>query len=184
MSLPANISEDELAVQAKTDEAAFSKLYEMYLPKIFAFVTRRINDRDEAEDLVSNIFLKWLTNRTSFNPKRGSFKTFLYTIATRTMIDYFRTREKKTHEKIEMAEDVADPEKNPHETASQNQEKFRVHRVIDKLPERHQKVIMLKFFSDLSTQEIAEALGVTENNAGVMIHRALAAFELVYQHYV
>lgn len=176
--------QEELAVQAKTDEAAFSKLYEMYLPKIFGYITRRIADRDEAEDLTSNIFLRVLENIKSFDPNRSSFKTWIYTIATRMMIDYFRIHGKRKHEMLEAAESVSDPAKNPHEEAHTNQEKLRVHNVIDQLPERHQKVIMLKFFSDLSLNEIAETLSVTPNNAGVMVHRALEAFELAYQHYV
>lgn len=176
--------QEELAVQAKTDEAAFSKLYEMYLPKIFGYVTRRISDRDEAEDLTSNIFLRVLEHIKSFNPEKSSFKTWIYTIATRMMIDYFRTHGKRKHADLETAELVSDTAKNPHEEVKTNEDKKRVHRVIDELPERHQKIIMLKYFSDLSLNEIAETLSVTPNNAGVMVHRALEAFELAYQRYV
>lgn len=177
-------SANELAMQAKTDEAAFSKLYEMYLPKIFSYVSRRIADRDEAEDIVSNIFLRVVSHIKSFDPQKSSFKSWIYTIATHMMIDYFRTHGKRKHEDIETAESVFDQAKNPYEEVKMSEEKKRVHRVIDRLPERHQKIIMLKYFSDLSLPEIAETLAVTPNNAGVMVHRALEAFELAYNSYV
>jgi RNA polymerase sigma-70 factor (ECF subfamily) len=183
-TLSDTIHSEELAIAAKTDEAAFSKLYEMYLPKIFAYVTRRIADRDEAEDIVSNIFLRVVSHIKNFDPQKSSFKSWIYTITTHMMIDYFRTHGKRKHEELEAAEQVVDSAKNPAESAKTTQEKEKIHRVINRLPERHQKVIMLKYFSDLSLPEIAEALNITPNNAGVMVHRALEAFELAYHHYV
>lgn len=178
--------EDEqlLAEQAKTDEEAFSKLYEKYLPQIFGYVARRLGNRAEAEDLVSNIFLRVLENIKSFNPAKSNFKSWLYTITTRMMIDYFRTHSNKKSEAIEKAEMFTDPAGNPREKAEQAEDRAKVHEVIKKLPERHQKVILLKYFSDLSIEDIAEILGVTKNNASVIIHRALEAFEITYQRYV
>lgn len=177
-------SEAALAEQAKTNEAAFSQLYEMYLPKIFAYVTRRIGDRDEAEDLTANIFVRVLENMKKFDPKKSSFKTWIYTIATRMMIDYFRAHAKKRTESLEMAENISDPQKNPHEQIQENQQREKVLYAIDKLSDRHQRVLMLKFFSGFSTPELALALGVTENNASVMVHRALQDFQTTYQRYV
>lgn len=177
-------SEAVLAEQAKTDETAFSQLYEKYLPKIFAYVTRRIGNRHEAEDLTSNIFVRVLENMKNFNPKKSSFKTWIYMIATRMMIDYFRTQKNRRTESIEMAETVSDPEKNPHQQAQQNQQREKVISVMDKLADRHQQVLMLKYFSGLSTPELALALGVTENNASVVLHRALKDFEKTFQRYV
>jgi RNA polymerase sigma-70 factor (ECF subfamily) len=72
------LNEGLLVEKAKTDQAAFSQLYEMYLPKIFAYVTRRIGDRDEAEDLTSNIFVRVLENMKKFDQKKSSFKTWIY----------------------------------------------------------------------------------------------------------
>ncbi|MBI2638999.1 sigma-70 family RNA polymerase sigma factor [Candidatus Peregrinibacteria bacterium] len=178
------LNEELLVEKAKTDQASFSQLYEMYLPKIFAYVTRRIGNRDEAEDLTSNIFVRVLENMKKFDPKKSSFKTWIYTIATRMMIDYFRTHKKKRTESIEMAETISDPQKNPHEQAQENQQRQKVLSVIDQLSDRHQRILMLKYFSGLETPELALALGVTENNASVIVHRALKDFQTTYQRYV
>lgn len=174
--------EYELVEKAKTDAEAFSTLYEKYLPQIFGYVSRRIGDREEVEDLVSNIFLKVVENIGKFNAEKSSFKTWLYTITTNTMIDYFRTR-KKTTADIEFMENTMDPNPNPHEHASKQQDQEKVLSVISGLSERHQQILMLKYFSDLGTIELAQALGVTENNVYVLINRALQAFEKHYQRY-
>lgn len=177
-------SENELAVRAKTDEQAFAQLYERYLPKLFGFVTRRINNRHEAEDIVSQIFMRVVEHIKNFDPKKSSFKCWLYTIATRLIIDYIRTRVPKQTADLEHAEVVSDPVANPQHDAMREEDKSRVHKAITELPERHQQVILLKYFSDLSVEEIASVLGVTSNNASVIIHRALSAFETTYQRYV
>lgn len=178
------LNEELLVEKAKTDEQAFSQLYEMYLPKIFAYVTRRIGDRDEAEDLTSNIFVRVLENMKKFDSKKSSFKTWIYTIATHMMIDYFRSHKKKRTESIELAETISDPQKNPHEQAQESQQREKVLSIIDQLSDRHQRVLMLKYFSGLSTPELALALGVSENNASVIVHRALKDFQTTYQRYV
>ncbi|MBI4994647.1 sigma-70 family RNA polymerase sigma factor [Candidatus Peregrinibacteria bacterium] len=166
------------------DEAEFSRLYEIYLPKIFGFVARRINNREEAEDLVSNIFLKVVENIKNFNPAKSSFKTWIYTIATNMMIDYFRTVARKKTCCIENAESMADQTQNPAEGALNAEQREKVFSAIRSLPERHQKVLLLRYCSDLSIVETAEALNVTENNVSVIIHRALKAFEITYKRYV
>ena len=178
------VDEQLLVERAKTDESAFAELYEIYLPKIFAYITRRINDRDEAEDLVSNIFLRVVENIKGFNPSKSSFKTWIYTIATNMMIDFFRSNAKKKTCCIETAESVADTTLNPAEEAQNAEQKDKVFYAIRSLPERHQKVLLLRYCSDLSIVETAAALGVTENNVSVIIHRALKAFELTYKKYV
>ena len=176
------VDEQLLVERAKTDESAFAELYEIYLPKIFAYITRRINDRDEAEDLVSNIFLRVVENIKGFNPSKSSFKTWIYTIATNMMIDFFRSNAKKKTCCIETAESVADTTLNPAEEAQNAEQKDKVFSAIRSLPERHQKVLLLRYCSDLSIVETAAALGVTENNVSVIIHRALKAFELTYKN--
>jgi len=176
--------DNQLAIAAATDEQAFSRLYEMYLPRIFAYVTRRICDRDEAEDIVSNIFLRVVENIARFNPEKSSFKTWIYTITTNMMIDYFRAHGKKKTEKIEAAHEIASTNPSPVEQAAKTHDKDFIHKIIGALPNRHQELLLLKFFSDLNVEELAEALGVTPNNVSVMTHRALAAFEITYKRYV
>ena len=91
---------------------------------------------------------------------------------------------KKKTEKLEQAERVVDPSLNPIQEAHKSHDKTVIRKVINELPERHQKLLTLKYFSDLTVEELAQALGVTANNISVMTHRALAAFEVIYQRYV
>jgi RNA polymerase sigma-70 factor (ECF subfamily) len=176
-------TDEQLAKRAKEGEEAFSVLYERYMSKIFAYVSRRVGNRADAEDIVSAVFMRVVENIKSYNSEKSHFKTWLYTIATNMMIDYFRTTKKRSHEDIEVAEGVAEASPGPASLARAQQNRELVHRVIAALPERHQQILLLKYFSDLSLPEIAETLDVTPNNAGVMINRALKSFQLTYQRY-
>lgn len=174
-------TEDERAVRACTDEAAFTELYEHYLPRIFAYITRRMNDRDEAEDLVSLIFMRVVEKLPNFNPQKASFKTWIFTIATRMLIDYYRAHNRSRTEKIELAHDIPDGAKKPNEAAEGSMEREWVLDTIAQLSERHQRLLLLKFFGGFSVDELAEVFAVTPNNASVMANRALHAFRVKYQ---
>lgn len=175
--------EAELAELAKNDETAFSRLYDFFLPQIFGFVTRRISDRALAEDITSRVFLKVVEHIRRFDSRKSRFKTWIYTIAVNTLIDHFRSFERKSFENMECAESVPDPLDNPHHHIEKNMEKERILSLIEKLPVRHQRLLMLRYYSDFSIDEIADALKVSNNHVSVMLHRSLKAFsELYHSH--
>lgn len=169
--------EAQLVEKAKTDDGAFGQLYEKYLPLIYGYVHRRVGNQDDAEEITSQIFLKVVEHLRSF--KGTTFKAWIYRIATNTIIDYYRTF--KPTEDIEELHEVL-PEKalNPHDELAKGQDRAHVMKVLSKLPEKHQQILHLKFFADLETAEIAASLNCTENNVGVMLHRAMAQFEQTY----
>lgn len=180
---PTMTNEQELTKLAKTDEQAFSKLYDIYFQQIFGYITKRINNRAEAEDIVSQIFLKVVEQIHKFNPEVGNFKAWIYTIATNTLIDHFRRIAHSKSNPIEKAEKIPDPAKNPNEYAKEEANRELVLSVINQLPKQYQKILLLRYFSDLSIEEIAEALKINPNNTSVKIHRALKAFQITYLRY-
>ena len=179
-------ADDEYALvaRAKTDDAAFAELYNRYLPKIFGYVMKRVGNREEAEDIVSHTFLKVVEKLPSFNQKTGSFKSWVYTIATNAMIDYFRKFGNRVHDSLEDHEDLSHAagkaEGDVQMAAQQSQDRTHVFNALSKLPENYQQVITMKYYGDLAYQEIAAALDISENNVGVMLNRALTKFEKYY----
>lgn len=177
--------DDALLIEkGQNGEMAFSELYERFFPQIFGFISRRLSDRAEVEDLVSIIFMKVLEQLHRYDCQQGRFKPWLYAIATRTLIDYFRTHSHRKTQDIESAESIADPHNNPHDLAETSQHNTSVLNAIHSLPERHQRVLLLRYYSDLSIEELAETLGVNKNHVSVLIHRALSAFKLTYERHV
>lgn len=166
------------------DEKEFSALYETYMPKIYGYVTRRINNKEIAEDIVSKVFERVVEHFSRFNPKKSSFKTWIYTITTRCMIDYFRTNAHRLNADLSLAENVSDEKPTPRDEAVSSADREVVHTVISNLPDNYQKILLLKYFSDLTIDEISQVLEVSSNAVSVMIHRALKAFQITYNRYV
>ncbi len=172
-----------LAERAKTDDAAFSLLYERYFPKIYAYIFRRLGNREQTEDVVSVTFEKVFLHLDKFKPGGGgTFQAWIYRIATNAVIDYIR-KEKHT---IAMAPEDLPEETHPTTGLDATTEMIKledsesVQRVIKKLPQRYQEVIQLKYFSELSNIEVAEVLQISPNNAGVLLSRALKQFHSYY----
>lgn len=180
-----NLTREEyaLAERARTDDAAFSLLYERYFPKIYAYIFRRLGNREQTEDVVSVTFEKVFLHLDKFKPGGGgTFQAWIYRIATNAVIDYLR-KEKHT---ISMAPEDLPEEIHPSTGLDATQEMIKledseaVQRVIKKLPQRYQEVIQLKYFSELSNIEVAEVLQISSNNAGVLLSRALKQFSQMY----
>ncbi len=166
-------NEQELAERAKTDDEAFVVLYEFYLPKIYGFVLRRCGHVQTAEDIVSTVFLKCVNALPKYRADQGAFGAWLYRIATNALIDHYRSAGRSTVEQLETAEELADAAASPSDLTETALESRRLRKILALLPPRDQEILNLKYFAGLSNQEIAETLGQTANNVGVLIHRAL-----------
>ena len=77
---------------------AYAVLYEQYMPKVYRYISFRIRDENMAQDLTSIVFEKALTKFNAFNPQKGSFSTWIFTIARNTVIDHYRVYKK--HEDV------------------------------------------------------------------------------------
>jgi RNA polymerase sigma-70 factor (ECF subfamily) len=153
------------------DDRAFETLYERYFQKVYMFVVRRTGHQQTAEDLVSDVFMKAFTHRRSFVWKT-SFSAWIYRIATNRITDYYRSK-KPTEELDETHEQHPAPASVPGEVDVQLLGR-ELESVIEKLAERERIVLTMKFYAECTNEEIAKALNVTANNAGVILHRALA----------
>ncbi len=161
-----------LAARARTDEQAFSELYGLYLDPIYRFILKRTGHVQTAEDLTSDIFHKVFLHLKSFDPHKASFRTWIYQIASNRIIDYWRIEGKKKTEDIEELQ-IVNENDNPARDIINEEEKRRIQSLLTVLPEKQQKVVTLKYFSELSYEEIADVMKISSNNVGVLLHRAL-----------
>lgn len=161
-------------------DAAFTKLYEFYLPKIYGYIYKRVGKREIAEDLTSQTFLKMVENLKRFRGRH--FKSWLFKIATNSIIDYYRMS--RPAAPITEYEDLPENSPGPVQQTEQMQNREKVLAVLALLPEKYQRVLHLKFFADLSNEELAVSLKITENNLGVLIYRALKSFKKLYNKHL
>ncbi len=178
-------SQEQLLVeQAKTDDAAFEQLYNQYFPKIYGYVLKRTGQRETAEDIVSVVFIKVFTNLKSYSYRECSFGAWVYKIATNSLVDHYRKVGRRPEVMPEEMPEIRDDKQDVEVALEAKQERAVVREVLKQLPARYEEILNLKFFAELSNQEIADSLGLETNNVGVLIHRALTKFEHTYQAYV
>jgi RNA polymerase sigma-70 factor (ECF subfamily) len=160
----------------------FGKIYDKHVAKIYRFVYLKVDSRESAEDLTSQIFtklwekIKTLSGRTD-NPGRTSEKienptAYVYQIARAEIANYYRNKP-KYH--IIPAEEVqiVDPKENLEEKQQLQSDIEYLKYCLSQLSEDHQNVIIWRYLDDLSYKEIAEIMQKEEGAVRVMVHRAI-----------
>jgi RNA polymerase sigma-70 factor, ECF subfamily len=173
-SVPGITEPKDLIVRARAgDTQAWGDLYRDYAPAIFRFCRRALPTREDAEDATMEIFMKLREKLAQFDPSR-SFTAWLYKVAANHCWDMLRRR-KARHDK-----DTEDIEEVPLETPEPNQlEKLieertgeEVRKALDTLGARARMALVMRYYSDMSYDEIADALGVRRPFVGVVLLRA------------
>jgi RNA polymerase sigma-70 factor (ECF subfamily) len=167
--------EQKLVADAKMNRDAFGRLYDLYFPKVYAFVAAKVYEKSDAEDIVSEIFIKILENLDNFEWRGVPFGAWIFKIARNVINDYFnKTNKHKTYDIEETKATYSDEENNsPLKKASQEELSATVTKVLSSLPERELTVVQLKFFSQLSNREIMHVMDLSESNVAVILYRTL-----------
>jgi RNA polymerase sigma-70 factor (ECF subfamily) len=132
----------------------------------------KLNSREEAEDITSEVFLKtW--NYLIANPDQiiKSFSGLIYRIARNTLIDFYRQNSNNEVSIEDIAEIAVDNQII--KKLGTKQEAERVVKTIQKMKREYQEVILFKYIEELSTSEIAEILQKNTTNVRVTLHRAM-----------
>lgn len=177
--------EEQIVEMAKTDDRSFEILYNHYFPKIYGYIYKRVGSTEIAEDIVSDTFLKVFCNLKKYNYQGYSFSAWIYRIATNNLVDYYRKSGRSKEIKIDSIQGFSDEENpSPFEKVASVYERSIVRSAISCLSEKDQKVLYLKFFAELDINEIAKTMQISENNARVLVHRAIKKFDQIYKNYV
>jgi len=160
-------------VQVKQDKEAFAELYDRYIEKIFRFVYFKVSNRQEAEDVASEVFLKtwdYLTN--SDTKKIDRFSSFIYQVARNKVIDIYRDRAKTQTCSLDDIETLPS-DTTPFHTVSALQEKKELHAAIRQMKQQYQEAVILRYIDGLSIKEISVVIGKRPTAVRVMLHRAM-----------
>jgi RNA polymerase sigma factor (sigma-70 family) len=149
----------------------FERLFEEHAERLFSFLVYRTSNRALAEDLLSETFERVLRSRQRFDPRRGSERRWLYTIALNLLRDHARRR---THEERALQHAGAagtGEELDPGLAAVEHRDEL--HRALALLNDEEREAISLRFGADLKLRDVAHVLGEGESAVEGRIYRAL-----------
>jgi RNA polymerase sigma-70 factor (ECF subfamily) len=174
MSAPGHIEPTELIARARAgDTVAWGDLYREYAPAIFRFCRRAMPTREDAEDATMEIFMKLRDKLSQYDQSR-SFPAWLYKVAANHCWDMLRRRKVRQDKEIGEIEDMPleAPEPNQLEKLIEERSSEEVRKALDKLGIRARMALVMRYYSDMSYDEIADALGVRRAFVGVVLLRA------------
>lgn len=170
------------------DDAAYAKLLQRYKRPVYQMILKMIRNVDDAEDLTIESFAKAFRNLDRFK-KDFTFSTWLFRIATNNTIDFIRKKKLNTlsientftdDDGQSVSIEVEDENLDPQEEAIRAQKAELIQMFVDKLPAKYQKLVRLRYFHELSYEEIAEDLDAPLGTVKAQLHRARELmFEMV-----
>jgi len=163
---------DKLSGDVLTTEE-FSQIYEMYFNRVYKYICYRINNHYEAEDLCSQVFETVITKYHTFSEEKAKFDVWLFAIARNTVTDYFRSRKKRFHFSLDSISELILSKPSPEELAIRDDEHQAMFQAMAKLRDKERNIIAMKFAAGLKNSEIAELMGVSESNIGVVVYRII-----------
>ena len=160
---------------AADDPEVFQALYRRYFKRVYAYVAARIGNPHDAEDVVSEVFLKVLKNLRDMRSRQpASFAAWLFVTARNTVTDYYRRNGHATAlVQLDEAAPVAAEEQEPEHVAGQREIAAQLGALVGALPERKREIVTLKYYGGLRNHEIAIVLGIGEKTVAAYLSRAL-----------
>lgn len=167
------------AVQQQ-DQQAYANLMKRYKKAVYFMILKMIRDADDAEDLTMEAFAKAFKNLDRFK-KDYTFSTWLFRIATNNAIDFIRKKKLKTMSLNNTLSDdsgnavtidIEDDDNNPQDVYIRTQRIEMVRIFVDKLPAKYRKLVQLRYFDELSYEEIAQELDKPLGTVKAQLHRS------------
>ena len=176
-----NSATDLLAQAAASDPQAFASLYDRFFPRVYTYLRYRCGDAAEADDLAAQVFERLLARLEQYQPQRGAFEPWLFTIAHNVLIDHARKQRRFWQFWQEQVRQTG-PGISPEEHVIGKEDTQHLLAAIARLDERSRELVSLKFFAQLSNRQIAEMLQLSESNVGVILYRAVAQMRSVMKN--
>jgi RNA polymerase sigma-70 factor (ECF subfamily) len=174
-----NYVETRLAKLSRNgDRRAFAELVEMYKDKIYHLGYRMLNQRQEAEDVVQETFLRVYTNLDRYDENQ-KFSTWIYRIATNLCIDRLRKRKPTYSIDAELTDSegtdwhamLASEDPSPETELILSETQQHIREAIESLPDKYKSIVVLRYLHDLSLQEISDILEMPVTTVKTRVHR-------------
>ncbi len=173
------LRENEIIEAAKKNPERFEPIYKKYHEQIFRYVYQRMDSKDQAFDVTSQIFLKAITKLHKYEFRGVPFSSWLYRIAMSEVYQYLKDRSAERTVNVdtsglsEIMDDMEDEERIA--------DRQKLIELIGELPDVELRIIEMRYFEKRSYREIGEILGMAENNAKVKSFRIVGKLRKAFQ---
>jgi RNA polymerase sigma-70 factor (ECF subfamily) len=158
---------------ADRDATAFAQLYDQHVVRVYRHIYYVVNDRNAAEDLTAQTFLKAWEAIDRYKDRGAPFLAWLLRIAHNQSISYLRAN--RNHSELEDTHIDQNRGGNPEASLEQGEDQKAIHEAITQLREEQRQVIMLRFVEELDYESVARMIGKSVPAVRVIQHRALGS---------
>lgn len=173
MSVYHTYNEEQLIAFLRSgDHAAFTEIYNRYWEKLADAAFQRLRSREDAEEVVQEVFVSLYIRREEVNPK-STIEAYLKTALKFKVIDAYRAQQLHYNHIDNLIQEASLPPLLADDQLDIKELKKRVREAADKLPEKCREVFMMSRYEQLSHQEIADRTGITTSTVKKHLHKAM-----------
>ncbi|MES2458224.1 MAG: RNA polymerase sigma-70 factor [Bacteroidota bacterium] len=173
MSVYHTYSEEQLIAFLRSgDHAAFTEIYNRYWEKLADAAYQRLRSREEAEEVVQEVFVSLYVRREEISP-RSTLEAYLKTALKFKVIDAYRSQQLHYNHIDSLRQEASLPPLPADDQLDMKDLKKRVRDAADRLPDRCREVFIMSRYEQLSHQEIAERTGIAVSTVKKHLHRAM-----------
>lgn len=185
MDLLQRVSDTELVRRAQSRQAgtrsgaeAVGEIYDRYHERIFRYLWARVSEKQLAEDLTAEVFMRMIIHLEHFRPPAGlppetAFQSWMYRIAHNLLVDHYRKESRRQDLNLEQVEHLAEEHSSLAGAVEQRLLFDQVQEMLHKLSQEYQDVLILRFMVGMPLQEVAHVLGKSLAAVKIAQHRGL-----------
>ena len=169
-----NATDDStLAAQAISSPDAFAVLFDRFYAPVFNYVRYRCDDDATADDVTARVFERLLQQLHRFDPEKGAFTSWLFTIARNMVNDAWRRNRSQKWISLDFIKNVSSTGQSLESDLIQAESESALLAAVSRLPSRERDLLGLKYAGGLTNREIARMTGLKESHVGVILYRAI-----------
>jgi len=173
------MTDEQIMEAVKTgDLQQASLLFDRYHKRLFNFLARMAMDRELAEDLTQNVFLRMIKYRNSYR-EGAKFQSWIYQVARNVFSDHYQTIKNRKSDFVDV-EKIGDRMADSDETSMMDEQERLLHRSMALLSDEQRELLVLTRYQQMKYEEVATIMDTTVANIKVKVHRAIAKLR---EHY-
>lgn len=153
-----------------------TQIYQDYSQKVKGYILSKVNDYNLAEDLCSDVFVKVYEKLDTYDEKKASISTWIYTIARNTLIDYYRSKK----DEVELNEEIAIPIEDDDDEICTSENLNMLASCLEELNDREKNIILLHYYKGLTLKEISEKMNISYVYAKVLHKKAILSLQKLF----